>query len=260
MSDRLRRFRELQTRQNGPNGPNGLGRDAERADTHGGEVGTDSQSKADELHSLPPTPGGPLGPLGPKRGEPRRSTWPAAESAPAVEQPRVPPWRRVDWPTHLAPANDEPPPPDPGALLLAALDRLSRRYPDGVERGLLRSNFVLELAARRERAGLPKLSPAENVAAFDAALHRAAHDAPRGVVARGELLRRGARKGAKPKPSVEPPAVKAEAAPALAARCRCCGGVVDWSRPGGIGFADGGSAHLVCYDAAEPMPRGEPPP
>jgi hypothetical protein len=34
-------------------------------------------------------------------------------------------------------------------------------------------------------------------------------------------------------------------------RCRRCGAPVDWTRPGGVAFADGGSAHVRCHDEAE---------
>ena len=34
-------------------------------------------------------------------------------------------------------------------------------------------------------------------------------------------------------------------------RCRLCGEPVDWSRPGGLCFADGSAAHLTCADRAE---------
>jgi hypothetical protein len=34
-------------------------------------------------------------------------------------------------------------------------------------------------------------------------------------------------------------------------RCRCCGEPIVWSRPGAIAFADGGSAHVACYERAE---------
>ena len=34
-------------------------------------------------------------------------------------------------------------------------------------------------------------------------------------------------------------------------RCRCCGDPVVWSRSGAVAFADGGSAHVACYEQAE---------
>ena len=33
--------------------------------------------------------------------------------------------------------------------------------------------------------------------------------------------------------------------------CRYCGEPVDWTRPGGIAFHDGASAHVLCYEQAE---------
>ena len=34
-------------------------------------------------------------------------------------------------------------------------------------------------------------------------------------------------------------------------RCRYCGRRVVWTEPGGITFADGTAAHVLCYDQAE---------
>jgi hypothetical protein len=34
-------------------------------------------------------------------------------------------------------------------------------------------------------------------------------------------------------------------------RCRCCGGPIDWRRPGGVTFADGSAAHVPCYEQDE---------
>jgi hypothetical protein len=33
--------------------------------------------------------------------------------------------------------------------------------------------------------------------------------------------------------------------------CRHCGGPIDWTRPGGVVFDDGRSAHLGCYERVE---------
>jgi hypothetical protein len=35
------------------------------------------------------------------------------------------------------------------------------------------------------------------------------------------------------------------------ARCRHCGGALDWRRPDSVAFVDGTGAHLACYEAAE---------
>jgi hypothetical protein len=34
-------------------------------------------------------------------------------------------------------------------------------------------------------------------------------------------------------------------------RCRYCGRRVTWTEPGGVTFADGSAAHVLCYDQAE---------
>jgi hypothetical protein len=35
------------------------------------------------------------------------------------------------------------------------------------------------------------------------------------------------------------------------ARCRYCGGMIDWRTAGAVAFADGTAAHVACYEQAE---------
>jgi hypothetical protein len=55
-------------------------------------------------------------------------------------------------------------------LLAGVLRRLARRYPDGVEEAMLKSWFIYDMASERERAGLPKLNPRQNLELFEQTL------------------------------------------------------------------------------------------
>jgi hypothetical protein len=92
--------------------------------------------------------------------------------------------------------------PDPYVVLLAEVSRLDRRHPGGVERALLRSNFVLALHELRQFAGLSKLTPAENVEMFDAMVQRAVEGKPKRIAAEGDLLRRFGRWSVPEQPSI----------------------------------------------------------
>jgi hypothetical protein len=128
---------------------------------------------------------------------------------------------------------------------------LAHRHPGGVEASLLKSAFVGELARRRERAGLPELTPARNTEGFTRTLAALARRYPPPIEQVGDLWlptsrpKGKAAKGGGTSPAAEP------ADPGPDHRCRHCGEPVDWTRPGGVAFADGGSAHVRCHDDAE---------
>jgi hypothetical protein len=117
---------------------------------------------------------------------------------------RAMPWRRPRAQEEGEEGEASAAEPDPYFVLLAEVARLDRRHPDGVESGLLLSNFVLALHELRQLAGLPKLPPAENLELFDAALHRAIRGPERPVVAEDGLLRRRWRWSAPEQPVVAP--------------------------------------------------------
>jgi hypothetical protein len=78
-------------------------------------------------------------------------------------------------------------PPDEAWLLKQAFARLSRRAAGrGVEEQALRSLFIQELAAGRELAGLPRLTPAPNVEAFTRAANVLVFGRPRLAVVEAE--------------------------------------------------------------------------
>jgi hypothetical protein len=137
---------------------------------------------------------------------------------------------------------------------------LNRRHPEGVDRALLRSIFILARANARERVGLPMLAPAENVAAFDAALHRVSYEAPRRVLVKGDLVRRrGRRRLVNAKVEGRP----LPASPVLhrqgGDRCKGCGTGLPWPFSVGVVYADNTAMCLGCHDAAcEAQPRQIP--
>src|SRR3712207_4396310 len=118
------------------------------------------QLRIAEPACLSPSMDVPLGALGPKRAGGAGPTPPGRPCGALLEPVGLPPWRR----------SARPPGPERGAtawgpseqrfdlpvLLCPELDRFAKRLRHGVEKHLLRSNFILALAEARVRARLPK--------------------------------------------------------------------------------------------------------
>jgi hypothetical protein len=184
------------------------------------------------------------------------STYPATSSlspragGAAGDQPLPRPGFRGDR-QDGADKTDETPSAEEKDLLVGELRRLARRHPEGVEEPSLRSAFIQELARRRELAGLPRLTPARHAEGFARALAALARRYPPPIEQKGDRWLPTARPKSKAaKRGGGAPLAAVPAGPGAGHRCRHCGEPVDWARPGGVAFADGGSAHVGCHERA----------